>query len=291
MTCCGDPFEVQVEAGLNIASGELRVVFRSINPATSPPPPVSVGFLPPEDGTGRGKGHVSYLINAKANLPTGTAIRNVALITFDRQQSIATDQIDPQNPGAGIDPNKQALNTIDAAPASSVAALSESGRDPRAMVWPGRCVGGSGIDSYDIFVHQQWGRSPRGSNERQTHSAWFVGQAAQTYSFYSVSRDQVGNTELPPLAPDAFTQVITNPPTIVAVDGASGDVAASLVISNQIAGATANETSGSFAERVPSGVTITASNGVLLTRAVRKGTHQTAWRSWPRTGRGLTSAT
>ena len=90
------------------------------------------------------------------------------------------------------------------------------------MQWSGQDdAGGSGIDSYDIFVSTNSGPFTAWLERTTNTSAWFVGQAAQTYSFYSVSRDQVGNTELPPLAPDAFTQVITNPPTIVAVDGRS----------------------------------------------------------------------
>ena len=59
MTCCGDPFEVQIEAGIHLATDEVYANFRSIDPNTSLPPPVSVGFLPPEDGTGRGQGHFS----------------------------------------------------------------------------------------------------------------------------------------------------------------------------------------------------------------------------------------
>ena len=37
-----------------------------------------IGFLPPEDGTGRGLGYFSYTVMARAGLPTGTQFRNVA---------------------------------------------------------------------------------------------------------------------------------------------------------------------------------------------------------------------
>jgi hypothetical protein len=76
------------------------------------PPDVLTGFLPPEDGTGRGMGYFSYTIQPKAGLATGTAIRNVALITFDANPSIATDQVDEHDPTKGVDPAKQALVTI-----------------------------------------------------------------------------------------------------------------------------------------------------------------------------------
>ena len=65
------------------------------------------GFLPPEDGTGRGKGYIGYTVQPKAGLPTGTEIRNVALISFDGQTIIATNQIDPQDPAAGTDPDQR----------------------------------------------------------------------------------------------------------------------------------------------------------------------------------------
>jgi hypothetical protein len=70
--------------------------------------------LPPEDGTGRGIGSVSYTIRPRAGLTTGAQIHNVASVKFDANKPIATDLVDENNPSLGIDPNKQALNTIDA---------------------------------------------------------------------------------------------------------------------------------------------------------------------------------
>ena len=82
------------------------------------------GFLPPEDGTGRGKGHVSYLVEPRPGLATGDSIRAVALIHVDARPAIATDQADLDDPGLGVDPARMALNTIDDGPPSSrVAAL------------------------------------------------------------------------------------------------------------------------------------------------------------------------
>jgi RHS repeat-associated protein len=147
----GTNFEVQIEAGINLNSGQVYAIFRSIDPATSLPPPVNIGFLPPEDGTGRGRGHVSYTINAKPNLPTGTQIRNVALISFDLLPGIATNQRDPHNPGAGTDPAKECLNTIDGdVPTSRVVPLPATTRTFEfAVAWEGS-GSGSGIAGYDI---------------------------------------------------------------------------------------------------------------------------------------------
>lgn len=97
----GVTFDVTINANLNYQTRQLTVKFQSIDPSTQLPPSVLSGFLPPEDGTGRGKGYVSYLISPEPGLPTATQIRNVASITFDAQTPIATDQVDDENPARG----------------------------------------------------------------------------------------------------------------------------------------------------------------------------------------------
>jgi len=119
VTIGGSTVDVQLEAGIDLASGLVTATFQSIDPATSLPPSVLIGFLPPEDGTGAGKGYFSYTVRPKPGLPTGTQIRNVALISFDGQPQIATDQVNDQDPTAGTDPSKEALATIDSAPPTS----------------------------------------------------------------------------------------------------------------------------------------------------------------------------
>ena len=125
MTYNDQTFDVEVELTFNSSTGQvLHAVFQSVDPSTALPPDVLTGFLPPEDGTGIGKGYLAYTVQPRAGLPTGTEIRNVALICFDGQTIIATNQIDPQDPSRGIDPAKEALNTIDSgSPASAVAPL------------------------------------------------------------------------------------------------------------------------------------------------------------------------
>ena len=116
----GQTFNVDITASLNPATGLLTVTFQSIDPKTNLPPtnPLT-GFLPPENGTGIGDGYVSFLIDPKSDLSTGTQIRNVALISFDGAPTIATDQVNDDDPSQGVDPTKQALVTIDAGPPSS----------------------------------------------------------------------------------------------------------------------------------------------------------------------------
>ena len=105
-------FEVHIDAGIHLATGEVYAKFYSVDPVTGLPPAVSVGFLPPEDGTGRGQGHISYIVRSKEGLEPGTEIRNIAEITFDFSETIATNQVDPHDPSKGTDPNMECLNTI-----------------------------------------------------------------------------------------------------------------------------------------------------------------------------------
>src|SRR5207248_1951477 len=136
------------------ATGEVFASFQSLDPDTELPPNVLTGFLPPEDGKGHGQGHVSYTVQPKTNLASGTAIRNVAIITFDSNPSIATDQQDPHDASLGSDTSKQALNTIDAGiPISAVAALPALDNASFLVTWSGSDdTRGSGLSKIDVFV-------------------------------------------------------------------------------------------------------------------------------------------
>ena len=93
MTYNGRTFQVQVELGMHTDTGEVFAVFQSVDPATSLPPDILTGFLPPEDGTGRGMGHIGYMVRPKAGLATGTQIRNVASIVFDINPASVADLV------------------------------------------------------------------------------------------------------------------------------------------------------------------------------------------------------
>src|SRR5262249_46252940 len=143
------------EVGIHSQTGQVFAIFQSIDRNTSLPPDVLTGFLPPEDGTGRGMGHIGYLVRPRPILTTGTQIRNVALVTFDLGETIATDQVAPHDPSKGTDPNKEALVTIDAvAPTSSVSPLPAVIYSQTFTVsWSGSDdAGGAGIDHFDIYV-------------------------------------------------------------------------------------------------------------------------------------------
>ena len=207
MTFNGVSFEVHIEAGIRLATGEVYAHFWSLDPLTGLPPTVDVGFLPPEDGTGRGQGHVSYTIRARAGLGTGTEIRNVAEITFDGQPPIATNLVDPHDPSQGTDPDREAPITLDAdPPTSSVDALPAVTTTPNVAVsWSGSDGSGAGVASFDVFVAVDGGPFQPWLSGTTATAATYSAHDGQRLGFYSVARDQVGNRESAPDAAQAST--------------------------------------------------------------------------------------
>ena len=216
MTNNDKDFEVQINVGINAATGEVRAVFQSIDPATGLPPDVLTGFLPPEDGTGRGMGHFNYIIDPKRNLSTGTEIRNVAVIQFDFGEIIATNQIDPHDPSQGTDPAKEALNTIDASipdDASQVQPLPPTTTSTDFTVqWSGEDdPNGSGIGKYDIYVSIDDGPFEPWREGITETSDTYTGEIGHTYAIYSVATDNVGHREPMAQVADSVTFVGPNP--------------------------------------------------------------------------------
>jgi RHS repeat-associated protein len=200
--------EVDIELGLNPQTGLVTATFQTIDPRTQLPPDVLTGFLPPENGTGRGKGYFTYIVAPKAGLPTGTQIRNVAAVVFDVNAPITTDQVDPHDPSKGIDPNKQDLITIDAGPSSShVAPLPAKETSTNFTVrWLGQDdPGGSGIATYDVYVSDNGGPFTAFLSATTQTSATFHGVNGHEYAFFSVATDNVGNIQATPKAAQATT--------------------------------------------------------------------------------------
>jgi YD repeat-containing protein len=197
MTYNGQTFNVQIEAGLHSDTGQVYASFQSIDPNTSlPPANVLTGFLPPEDGTGRGQGYLTYTVSPKASLATGVVIPNVASIVFDAGEPITTDQVDPHDASKGTDTAKQARVTIDSvAPTSRVALLPLQSPDYFWVRWSGT-DNATGVASYTIYVTSDGGVTWNvWLNNTTKTAAIFQGQPGKTYAFYSIARDGAGNVE------------------------------------------------------------------------------------------------
>jgi uncharacterized repeat protein (TIGR01451 family) len=217
MTENGETFDVDIQLSLNPATGLVTATLQSLNPITDLPPDALNGFLPPEDGTGRGMGFFSYLVALKPGLATGTQIRNVASVTFDINPPLATDLVDDNNPSQGIDPTKEDLNTIDATvPTSSVGPLPAVTTTTSFTVsWSGSDAGGSGVGLYDILVSDDGGPFVPYLSGTTATSAQFPGVAGHTYAFYSVATSNVGNRQPTPTIAQATTFVAGPPSSAV----------------------------------------------------------------------------
>ena len=219
MTYNGITFRVVIDLNLDPTTGVIHASFQSlnaanlmggdaecagtlslgpVNPFADLPPNVLIGFLPPEDGSGRGMGSISFTVQAKSDVPTGTEIRNVALITFDQNSAIATNQVDPHDPTQGINPAQEASITIDSGTPSAVmqALAATSTTATFALNWSGADnVGGSGVASYNVYVSDNNGAYvPYLLNTTLTTDT-FTGVNGHTYRFYATARDNVGQYE------------------------------------------------------------------------------------------------
>ncbi len=257
--------EVHVEAWLE--NGTLCFNFFSIDPATSLPPPVELGFLMPETdpATGRGQGYVTYLIRPKTDLPTGTAIRNVATIQFDFGERIDTNQVDPHDPSKGTDPAKEVLVTVDAnPPTSTVAALPAEAGSTFLVRWSGQDdFGGSGLQSYDVHVTENGTNNLVWLTQTTATNAWFRGEPGSTYAFFCIARDNVGQEESLPSVPQSCTTVPTNAPELAGLTNFDLMVGQALDYTNLVSGTPAGEWLFSLGEPVPPGVSLNPTNGVL----------------------------
>jgi len=230
----GVNFQLRIEAGINLANGQVFANFFSIDPQTGLPPEAGVGFLPPEDGTGRGMRQLSYTIRPTPGLAEGTQIRNVAYIQFDENPVIATDQVNDEDPSQGIDTNKQAIVTIDnSSPYSSVTSLPYVSTNASFSVcWSGTNAGPA-IVAYDIYVSTNNGPWNVWFLGTTNTCADFQGRVGNSYSFYSVAHDGAGETQPASATTIASTIVAPHlPPQFAPVPNQTIAVGQHLVFTN-----------------------------------------------------------
>ncbi len=199
----GNDLLVDVQADLNPETGEAKWVFTGIDPETGElTEDVFDGFLPPNDENHIGEGFVSYSIDPKETLTSGTEITSEATIVFDWNEPIDTPVWSNRVDSTG--------------PASEVVALDPTVDSPSFPVrWGGADdEKGSGIVAYDVYVATDDGEYQRWLKNVATTEAVFTGQYGHTYRFYSIARDQVGHEEAAPASADTST---TTPPGVAAI--------------------------------------------------------------------------
>ena len=189
-------FFVDVTAGIDIATGEAYWTIATIDPETGEvPEDPMMGFLPPNDESGRGQGFVTYTIKSRRDAQTGAVIDARARIVFDTEEPLDTPPI---------------FNTIDAgAPSSAVEPLPERSEGPEFTVrWSGSDdEGGSGLASFTVYVSDNGSEFVPWLEDTTLTEATFIGEEGHVYAFYSVARDNAGNVEEAPAAPDARIMV------------------------------------------------------------------------------------
>ncbi|MFT3882186.1 MAG: carboxypeptidase regulatory-like domain-containing protein [Gemmatales bacterium] len=214
VTSSSDPSHpVKVTISFNAVTGELVAVMQSIDPltgqATDDP---AAGFLPPDDATGRGRGYLTFDIQAKSNLTAGTEIKNQASIVFDANAPLATNQslntIDTETPVTKV-------NTLPATTTNTSFTVNWTGQDPHH---------GAGIVSYNIYVSTNNGPFTLWKDHTTDTSAVFTGEKGKKYSFYSTAVDGLGFEEDAPTTYDAVIEVLANlKPSIERISVANGE--------------------------------------------------------------------
>lgn len=188
-----DPNPVQVTASLNRSTGLVTWDIKSINRANGKlvEDPLA-GFLPPDNAQGAGEGFVTYTVQPKAGLPSGTVIHNQASIVFDVNAPILTPTL---------------TNTVNAAaPTSAMSPLPATSPPTFTVSWSGTDPW-SGIASFNIYASTNgapWGLWLTGTTNT---SATFTGVSGDTYAFYSVAINHIGNIETAPTIPGAQTTI------------------------------------------------------------------------------------
>ena len=183
-----DPNPVDVTAAFNPDTGVVTWTMTSIDPVTGQEvtDPLA-GFLPPDNADFDGSGLVSYTVDPEPGLPSDTKITGQASIVFDVNAAMETPQT---------------LNTVDVTPpTSSVSPLPATESQTNFNVsWSGQDLlpdssQGAGIASYNVYVSDDDGPFTLWQSATTQTSATFTGLAGNTYSFYSVATDNVGNVQ------------------------------------------------------------------------------------------------
>jgi RHS repeat-associated protein/CSLREA domain-containing protein len=190
---------LDVTAEVNVETGVVTWSFTSLDPATLdlPDDPLG-GFLPPNEAPPEGEGFVTYLVQPKTGLATGTRIDAQGTVIFD---------------GSPLD-TPAIFHTIDAdPPISQVNALPTVTNNTSFIVsWSGSddATGptGSGITSFDIFVSDNGAAFVPFKLGTTDTSATFTGLVGHMYGFFSVATDNVGHRQAAPPTAQASTTLL-----------------------------------------------------------------------------------
>jgi hypothetical protein len=189
---------VEVTAGVDTTVVPARVfwIFQSIDPATGEAPlDPFLGFLPPEDGSGRGQGFVTFTVRPKNATADGAVIENEAEIVFDANAPILTNMVS---------------NTLDRAlPSSTVLPLPSVTTETTLLVSVvgSDTSGGSGLDEFRLFMSTDSGPFQAIGASIDGDFVSPVLAAGHVYGFASQAVDRAGGVEPLPVEPDTIVAI------------------------------------------------------------------------------------
>jgi subtilase family serine protease len=216
-------YYVDVTAGINVTTGEAFWTITTIDPETGEiPEDALAGFLPPNNEDGVGDGFVNYSIRPRKDVQTGAVIDAEARIVFDTEEPIDTPPI---------------FNTIDVgAPNSTINALPATTDTAEFLVtWSGSDdSNGSALANYTIYISDNGSTFTPWLENTTLTEATYIGEPGHTYAFYSVARDNAGNSQAVPSTAQTTIQILgANVPPLLALNQG-------LTLNEQATGAIAN---------------------------------------------------
>ena len=206
---------VNVEGTFDPETGNITWVFRSLNATTLFPPEGEwEGFLPPMNDTGYEIGWVSFSIDSKSDLPSGTQIKNQAYVEFDSAGDLLYHPAPKEGPF---------VNTIDAEPPKSNINGELLKFAKIQLNWTG-FDNESGIKDYTIYVSKDGNSYEKLIQNTKESSAIFNGEYGNTYYFYSIAEDYIGHKEELKAEPDLIIYIPEPiPPEISISSPSDGD--------------------------------------------------------------------
>ncbi len=183
--------EATVLAGVDQTKGEAFWIFRTIDRTTHQVPAGDVGFLPVNDGTGRGTGFVDFTIRPARNLAPGNTIEERATVQFDQKLPLPTATT--SNPVDVGRPTSHVTN---------VAALSENSVRIR---WADS-DDSTGVRFVTVYAQQDNGRFTRLADSLSAGETVLPVTPGSSYGFYTIATDNAGNTEAKPASDEGTIQ-------------------------------------------------------------------------------------
>lgn len=179
---------------IDTVSSIISWFFKALNPETmddneNP----DLGVLLPNIISPKGEGNVTFNVGLKPEKGNNDIIKNKAVITFDYNAAIETNEY---------------FNTIDSEkPQSSILPLASQSSDEINLEIQGS-DNGSGIEYYTVFA------SVNDSDYvpvviTSTSQAKFIPDKGTNFKLYSVATDKLGNTEDAPLSADTETDLVS----------------------------------------------------------------------------------